>query len=530
MAPSLIIGVSGDANRAELGTAFALASRRLKTSSSAPFTIEQLTTALADLEGDLKTPRLRLRYRVPANPAVVDMDRVLEVKGERYDATNLPSDVAPLIALGADAEDLARLSLAAAVKALYAWRWESAADASRVCLRLSKEEDIRDEALNVLAATLLVGDEATKALDALRKAVEGEWNLVLQTNLAVIASEVSPATAIDHMSYLISGAEDSEHRRQAALIAVALWKRSQGEEKESDDEDDFDPPPRSVLDAIYDLVNSTDLTEEDFYDLGMFLARVDSDQLRETEIFSGSPYVSSPSARLIRARISGFFEYVAEFGPVAKAGDDWSRPWIRREIEQYVETLRQVAADGDNKERQKFAIVQSFRLFEAGLPTTSVERVLLLVVLILNFEAVIDDDGAPKDVVDEWLAYAFRNVRKNRVEMEGEQKTFLLEAIAAAAHTLMVFRHKEIVPTLRKAENQSLVVAQKTSGFFSSFTVDKSAVRTVARQIVDFCAESKKVYERLLPMLQDQEARDSVVGIVRVLEQIDGRVNNWVGK
>ena len=189
-----------------------------------------------------------------------------------------------------------------------------------------------------------------------------------------------------------------------------------------------------------------------------------------------------------------------------------------------------MAADGDNKERQKFAIVQSFRLFEAGLPTTSVERVLLLVVLILNFEAVIDDDGAPKDVVDEWLAYAFRNVRKNRVEMEGEQKTFLLEAIAAAAHTLMVFRHKEIVPTLRKAENQSLVVAQKTSGFFSSFTVDKSAVRTVARQIVDFCAESKKVYERLLPMLQDQEARDSVVGIVRVLEQIDGRVNNWVGK
>ncbi len=172
VAPSLIIGVSGDANRAELGTAFALASRRLKTSSSAPFTIEQLTTALADLEGDLKTPRLRLRYRVPANPAVVDMDRVLEVKGERYDATNLPSDVAPLIALGADAEDLARLSLAAAVKALYAWRWESAADASRVCLTLSKEEDIRDEALNVLAATLLVGDEATKALDALRKAVE----------------------------------------------------------------------------------------------------------------------------------------------------------------------------------------------------------------------------------------------------------------------------------------------------------------------------------------------------------------------
>lgn len=528
VAPSLVIGVPGNADRAELGTAFALASRRLKTSSTAPFTIEQLTTALADLEEDLKTPRLRLWYQVPADPQLVDMDPVTAVRGVRYDLKNVPSDFEILIAQDANAEDLARLALAAAIKSLYAWKWEEAAELSRTCLKLSKEEDLRDEALNVLAATLLARGEAAKALDALRKAVEGEWNLALQTNLAVVASEADPATAIEHMSYLIAGAEDSEQRREAALLAVALWKRSQGEEKGSDDEDDFDPPPRSVLSAIYDLLDSSDLTEENFYDLGMFLARVDADQLNTNDLFRNSPHSSSPSAQLIRARVNGFFEFVAEFGPISKARDDHSRPWIMNAVEQYVRTMGQMIADSDNTERQKIAIMHSYKLFNTGMPKNSVARVLLLAVMILNFEAILPDDGAPKDVVDEWLTHAFRNVSGEQFEMDGDEKETLLGAIAAAAYTLVHFRHKEILPTLKQADNQSLIIAQKTSGFFSSFTVDKTAIRGAARPIFDFCAESKRTYLRLKPMLQDEKARESVSTMINVLDEVSGRVSQWV--
>lgn len=528
VAPSLVIGVPGNADRAELGTAFALASRRLKISSTAPFTIEQLTTALADLEENLKTPQLRLWYQVPANPQLVDMDPATAVRGVRYDLKNVPIDFEILIAQDANAEDLARLALAAAIKSLYAWKWEEAAELSRTCLKLSKEEDLRDEALNVLAATLLARGETAKALDALRKAVEGEWNLALQTNLAVVASEADPATAVEHMSYLIAGAEDYEQRREAALLAVALWKRSQGEVKGSDDEDDFDPPPRSVLSAIYDLLDSSDLTEENFYDLGMFLARVDAEQLNANDLFRNSPHSSSPSAQLIRARVNGFFEFVAEFGPISKARDDHSRPWIMNAVEQYVRTLFQMIADSDDTERQKIAIIHSHKLFNTGMPKNSVARVLLLAVMILNFEAILPDDGAPKDVVDEWLAHAFQNVRDGKIEMNGNQKESLLEAIAAAAHTLVRFRHKEIIPTLQQADNQSLIIEQKTSGFFSSFTVDRAAVRAVARPIVDFCSESKKTYYRLLPMLQDEKARESVGTILSAIGEIEGRLSGRV--
>ena len=528
VAPSLVIGVPGNADRAELGTAFALASRRLKTSSTAPFTIEQLTTALADLEEDLKTPRLRLWYQVPANPQLVNTAPVIAVRGVRYDLKNVPSDFELLAAQDANAEDLARLALAVAIKSLYAWKWDEASELSRTCLKLSKEEDLRDEALNVLAATLLARGEAAKALDALRKAVEGEWNLALQTNLAVVASEADPATAIEHMSYLIAGAEESEQRREAALLAVALWKRSQGEEKGSDDEDDYDPLPRSVLSAIHDLLDSSDLTEENFYDLGMFLARVDADQLNVNDLFRNSPHSSSPSAQLIRARVNGFFEFVAEFGPISKARDDHSRPWIMNAIEQHVRTIGQMIADSDNTERQKIAIMHGYKLFDTGMPTNSAPRVLLLAVLILNFTTILPENGAPKDIVDEWLANAFQNVRDNKFELEGDQKDSLLEAIAVAAYTLVHFRHKEIIPTLQQADNQSLIIEQKTSGFFSSFTVDRAAVRAAARPIVDFCSESKKTYYRLLPMLQDEKARESEGTILSALGEIEGRLSGRV--
>jgi hypothetical protein len=464
---------------------------------------------------------------------------VIAVRGVRYDLKNVPSDFELLAAQDADPEDLARLALAAAIKSLYAWKWEEASELSRTCLKHSKKEDLRDEALNVLAATLLARGEAAKALDALRKAVEGEWNLALQTNLAVVASEADPAIALEHMSYLIAGAEDSEQRRQAALLAVALWKRLQGEEKESEDEDDFDPPPRSVLDAIYNLLVSSDLTEENFYDLGMFLARVDADWLNKIDLYRGkeslhfflfkySPHQWSPSARLIKARVKGFLEFVAEFGPVTKAQDDLSRPWIMNAIESYVQMIGRMIANSDDAEGQKIAIMHAYKLFDTGMPKNSVARVLLLAVMILNFDTILREDGAPKDVVDEWLTYAFQNVRDNKVEMVGDQRDSLFEAIASAAYTLVQFRHKEIIPTLREADNQSLIIKQKTSGFFSSFTVDRAEVRAVARPIVDFCSESKKTYYRLLPMLRDEKARESVNTILIAIVEIEGRLSGQV--
>jgi hypothetical protein len=557
IAPSLVIGVSSQADRAELGKAFALASRRLKTSTNSPFTIEQLTTALADLEEQLKTPRLRLWYRVPANSSVVRTNQVVAVRGVRYDIDNMPSDLELVQAQAADREGFAYLTLAAAIKTLYNWNWDTAGDLARTCLRLSKVEELRDEALNVLAAALLARGEASRALDALRKAVEGEWNLTLQTNLAVVASETDPATAIEQMSYLIAGAENSDQRLQAALLAVALWSRSQQEEKGSEDQDDFDPPPRSVLTAIYGLINSNDLTEENFYDLGMFLARVDSDAVvgasnpssvgglqspdldlphipeawkepAKNHWLSESPYRNSPSARLVEARARGLLQHIAEFGPIAKARDDRSRPWIMNAIDQYVKTLSRIMVSDDDPKRKKFALVQSYNLLDSGLPSNSLHRVMVLVVMILNLELALAEDGSPHDVLDEWLAAAFEQVKQSTFPMEGDERETMQGAISAAAATLLRYRHKEILPVLQKAERQSQLIAQQTGGFLRSLTVDRDAVRSASRPIVDFCWTAERTYERLLPMIDDAKAREGIKEILGVMRQLKQRLIQWI--
>lgn len=528
LAPSLVLGVPSQADRSKLGVAFAAASRRLKTSVSVPFTIDQLTTALADLEENLKTPQLRLWYQVPANPLVVKHDLSILIGDETLTVEVAPERLTELSTSGEQREQLGQLALAAAVKRLYSWEWSLAGEFSRLCLRLATREDVRDEALNLLAASLLFQGDSSRAMDALRKAVEGEWNVALQTNLAIVAMEVSPATAVDHMSYLIDGAVNSGQRLQAARIAVALWRKNQGEETGSTNEDDFRPPPRSVLDAIYKLLDESDLTEEDFYAFGTFLARVDSNSLLTRDIFSNSPHRHSPSAALIGARARGLMDFVNEFGPVSRRCEDLQRPWIHTDIEEYVMVIARMLRDDENPATQKLGIVHGFKLFDSGLTTTTVARVLTLTLLIINFNLILDEGGAPKDVMDYWLSNAFNNVSRGTIDMVGDQRERLLSAISVGAITLLQYRHSEILPVARVAEQRSNEIAQHTGGFFSSFTVNRDAVRSVAQPISEFCKTAISRYQGLRPMIQDQDALKGLDEVVVGLLTLSQRVSQWV--
>lgn len=527
LAPALILGVPSDADRSELGVAFALASRRLKASADAPFTLEQLTTALADLEENIKSPRFRLWYQVPANRRVVSADFECQVNGVRYSSDSNFSDLQSVDTATVDRKTLGSLFLSASLQHLLKWQWREAADLARECLKHATKEDVRDEALNLLAASLLMRGDVEKAIDALRKAVEGRWNLALQTNLSVVAAETDPATAAEHMSFLIEGAPDVEQRLQAARLAIKLWKTAQGHETGSDDEDDFDPPPRPVLDAIYALLDSEDLSEEDFYEFGLFLARVDTEKLSGEELFTNSRHRASPSADLIQARLQGFMSWVNEFGTVAKKKHDRSRPWIFDDIQDFTRTVGQMIA-GDNESSQKLGVLQGFRLFDSGLPPDNSLRVRLLALLILNFEVILESDQSPKDSLDVWLERAYENVRKERFDMESDEKEQLLGAIGAAASTLFLFRYREIRSILPKVENQSLLIAQRTAGLLGSLTANKSALRSTSQPIFSFCNDAKQTFNRLRPMLTENETQKGVDSILAVLTSISQRIQKWV--
>ena len=219
-APHLLLGVQSDAHSSDAMVGFARASKRVKTSESAPFTIEDLTSALSEFETLDRAQEFGLRYSVPANPSVFDVEASFIYKK----AVLKQSDDLTVVLIEDISEEqkekAGRTFLSSSVNSLLQWNWHLAVQHARSCLRLSNNEDERDEALNILAASLAMLGEGLKAIDALKKAVEGRWNLALQTNLALLATEIEPELAVAHMSYLVDGATTEAEKLKTCFFLL----------------------------------------------------------------------------------------------------------------------------------------------------------------------------------------------------------------------------------------------------------------------------------------------------------------------
>jgi tetratricopeptide (TPR) repeat protein len=171
----------------------------------------------------------------------------------------------------------ARGYLEDALSAVLEARWEDALNSAREVLGSSNREDLRDEALNLLAcAQWQLGDDE-RAINALREALEGEYNASLQANIGVVAENLEPELAAEHLARLASEAPTVKSRHAAVMRGFGLWSRDQ-------DEDDESPLPAPLRDAFRNIaqsdVESGELSNSDFWSLAGVLAFHDSDWLR----------------------------------------------------------------------------------------------------------------------------------------------------------------------------------------------------------------------------------------------------------
>lgn len=75
--PYVILGIPFSADEAQARSGFAKASRRLRTDEDAPYTMEDLTWALHQVEQIIAEPSMAFDvYRVPADPTVANVDRL----------------------------------------------------------------------------------------------------------------------------------------------------------------------------------------------------------------------------------------------------------------------------------------------------------------------------------------------------------------------------------------------------------------------------------------------------------------------
>ena len=386
--------MASDTPAADATVAFARASRRAKQSESA-FDIHDLTAALAEVEGQAESG-LRFQYAVPADPGCLLGDADYQ-----------------------DRDAQARDSLGAAMDYLWQWKWQEAGEAAKSVLMETNREDLRDEALNVLAAAEAMSGNLDKAEAALKQAVEGEWNFALQQNLGIIAMTTDPALAASQSSYWLDAAETANDREAAIFFVLKMWSDQRAEDEEL---------PEGILQSFRNALG-TQLSEETFAFLGTFLARRDSEWASKPSNWATSPHATSLTAELVMARAEGLETYIDFL--VEKA--DTTHPEIERERDRLIEEL--VEAMFDDELAMGPASI-GMGLVEGGIPCNSLNTALLRMLTVREICYYFNEnDGEPKV---EFLDYLLEAYAYSKTVDDPDLKEYL-EGVLSASASMFAF-------------------------------------------------------------------------------------------
>jgi len=218
--------------------------------------------------------------------------------------------------------------------ALWDADWGSARDWSRGVLRIARDENARDEALNVIACALWQSGDDTGALAALEQALAGEYTINLAINAAHVASQLDPVAAAKHLGKIIREAPTSEMKVAAAKIAVDTWMCHQDEFAEFTG--DGDPLPGELADGLRRLVTQH-LTLADFRDLIGILSRIDSEWLASPDALRGSPWAASVEAKYFVASATGPIETAHALCQLIATHAELA--WLAEEKERFVDAM-----------------------------------------------------------------------------------------------------------------------------------------------------------------------------------------------
>lgn len=525
-APCLVLGVPSNANQQDAVTAFALRSRKVKTGISSAFSVEDLTAALSEIESSFREGSATIRFAIPCNSEVVQYDKTFHVSGISYDyksdfsnfqSNQIPDDQLPAAGL---------VLLGAALKELLEWNWDVAANCARESLRVSKREDVRDEALNILAAALAMQGDTARALDALKKAVEGQWNISLQTNLALIATELDPSLAIEHMKYIVGGAELISERIMATRMAIQLWKKVQGDETGSDDEDDFSPLPRPLLSSIYLLLEDPAISEEDFFELGHFLARVDSALFKTSSNVQRSPHSRSLSAEAIGARAEGFAEFIERLGGIAAQDSERLKPWIHEQLDSMVGSINSVLVDSDSS--NSFATHLAFSMIDGGLDCSTFHRIAMRPLLVQQLEDMLENNSEPSEKFIKWHNQATRATRSGEAQITPDQVEILNNLQERAGNILAFMFHRALLTQGGAIEEAEQQIRQRMTGFLNRLSADKTEVRRVAVRMRDACGVIVKTYDQVIPLASLADLVDDMKKVRQVIQNINNSLFQYI--
>lgn len=512
--PELVVGVPSGSDKATLIAAFARRSKKIKADPNPPFSIEELTYALSELERVDSSEETELRFSLPANKNVFKAHASLSADGKRDSSAEALLQVDHQTVPEEDKTEFAFALLSSAIQAALNWEWDNASALAKKCLLISRQEELRDEALNVLAVVFASTNEGLKAIDALKKAVEGEWNLPLQTNLAILATALEPERAVAQMKFLIDGSESTALRVNAVLTAVRLWRDSQETITGSTDEEDFKPLPPDVLGSIVSLLADASIKESTFFQIGTFLARVAPTVLSDSKALTSGPHSSSVAARIVSKRITGLLEFLEALASESSKLPRDEFLWLHNEVDKHVSSISSMLFGEDIPQ---FAYVAAFSLLRSGLDCTTRERQILRLRLIQCLPQFLESGATPSDDFIKWLEEVYTQLRNNA---EGEDKDFT-EFITSmgefAGNILGAMVHDGIVQGYNAIIRATAQVRQQMSGFFSRVSANRLAIRSLALKVASTVNETVPSLNRVVVFVSDDELRAGIQAMINGL-------------
>ncbi len=399
-------------------------------------------------------------------------------------------------------EAASRWHLVNAVECVYAWKWELAADSARAVLRLAEEEEVRDEALNILAFSLYQTGQDEAAIAALERALEGEYTVNLQANAGVIAEHLAPTVALEHVTRLAAEAPTTELKLAAARRALTIWTMDRPIWAEDDDEEDSNELPPHLVAILRELI-ALPIPPEDHRWVAKLLASVDSEWLAHRPNTSGVPNADTHEHKVYVARASTDPEaFVAALrAALLERGED--EKWLVEERDAFVTGLTSLVFE---TEGAIGPAIFAYQAIEQDLPMRSFNKVVLTAAAVVSIvQHVAEQEGEPSDHMLDLLQGARTELSSLADDEKSMAEGLLNTAFDAYARGVANARQKGVQAAVEAA---SQLEAQLS--LVPRYRINSSAVAEATQPIRDFLGNTLSALQRAQEVAVSEDLKEAL--------------------
>ena len=432
--------------------------------------------------------------------------------GIRNQLTNLPS-LTPKNSMLAKLWAQARLQ--DALEGIFSAQWERASNIAKEVLSLTNQEDIRDEALNLLACAQWQLGYDERAIKALLHALEGEYNASLQTNIGVVAANLEPNIAAEYLGQLSMEAPTVELKYAALIRGVAIWSESLSEEDES-------PMPSYLSKAARTLASSSvisnDLSDEELWSVLETLAVHDSNWLKtHLQIIHNDIRTSTTRKQMIQvalARTENPFEYVKTVGQL----NDHDSPWCAKQRHAVVSLVLRVQSD---MPLSQFATAMGIELLKTDINLTPANGVKIRLFSVLGVCHVLDsEEEEPPDQVRALLFEAYTILTNQCSVQEQLDLQGLLEMVGSRTLASVVRARYLLIVKINEATDKLISDIR----YIPRYRLNMSALRESTRPMIQMCQDSIQVVNQLKQFSKEEEIINYARSVVEFAEAIIERL------